>query len=490
MLKRLAMQSSHYAIGSALVTLASVISFPVLTRLLTVQEYGTLSLLASLLLLFTGLGKLGMQHSIVRFQAEVRARKRDVAEAEYVATVLMGLAMTGFLGSVAMAIASFMFPPRWWNNSQIAVLLLPVSAFIMVRALDSGVSNLFRAQQRSVAFNVYAVAKKYVVLATALGVMFFLFPRLEGFYIGTFAAEVATTLIAAAYLWRAHHASIRGFSTPLFKAMLIFGVPMIAFEISGIVLNLGDRYVIQALLGSDALGQYSAAYNLCEYLQTMLMASLVQAISPIYLRMWEDEGAAATRVFVERALRFYVMAGAAVLAGVSAVGADALVLLASEKYRAGAVVIPYVVAGMLLSGAIPIFAAGIYIHKQNHLMIPCVLASAVLNIALNIWLVPIMGLKGAGVATLVSYVFVATCCWLLGLKRFSISLPWLEILKFGLIAFVMYWIVTQVSTVNPVLTLIFKMAMGTLTYSLAVLACDAEARKLVKKAWLPRLGRL
>ncbi len=490
MLKRLAMQSSHYAIGSALVTLASVISFPVLTRLLTVQEYGTLSLLASLLLLFTGLGKLGMQHSIVRFQSEVRARKRDVTEAEYVATVLIGLAMTGFLGSVAMAISSFVFPPRWWNNPQIAVLLLPVSAFIMLRALDSGVSNLFRAQQRSVAFNVYAVSKKYIVLATALSVMFFLFPRLEGFYIGTFAAEAATTLIAAAYLWRAHHASIRGFSTPLFNAMLVFGVPMIAFEISGIVLNLGDRYVIQALLGSDALGQYSAAYNLCEYLQTMLMASLVQAISPIYLRMWEDEGAAATRAFVERALRYYVMAGAAVLAGVGAVGADVLVLLASEKYRAGAVVIPYVVAGMLLSGAIPIFAAGIYIDKQNHLMIPCVLASAILNIALNIWLIPIMGLKGAGVATLVCYGAVAICCWLLGLKRFPIRLPWLEILKFGLIAFVMYWIVTKASMVNPILTLIFKIMTGAVTYGLAVLAFDVEARNLVKKAWLSRLGRV
>lgn len=490
MLKRLAMQSSHYAVGSALVTLASVISFPVLTRLLTVQEYGTLSLLASLLLLFTGLGKLGMQHSIVRFQAEVRARKRDVTEAEYVATVLAGLAMTGFLGSVAMAAASFVFPPKWWNNPQIAALLLPVSAFIMVRALDSGVSNLFRAQQRSVVFNVYTVAKKYIVLATALGVMFFLFPRLEGFYLGTFAAEVVTTLIAAAYLWRIHHASIRGFSTPLFRAMLMFGVPMIAFEISGIVLNLGDRYVIQALLGSEALGQYSAAYNLCEYLQAMLMASLVQAISPIYLRMWEDDGAAATRAFVERALRIYIIVGAAVLAGVGAVGADVLVLLASEKYRTGAVVIPYVVAGMLLSGAIPIFAAGIYIHKQNHLMIPCVLVSAVLNIVLNIWLVPIMGLKGAGVATLVCYGFLAICCWLLGFKRFPISLPWLEIFKFGLIAFVMYWIVTQVSVADPILTLAFKIVTGALVYSLAVLACDTEARNLLKRAWLSRPGRL
>jgi O-antigen/teichoic acid export membrane protein len=489
MLARLVAHSSHYALGSILVTLASLFSFPLLTRILSVDEYGTLSLIAAILLLFTGLGKLGMQHSIVRFQAEVRAGKRDVDEAGYLTTVILGLGFTGLIGSIVMVIAGFVVPESWWNNPQVAALLLPVSAFVLMRALDSAVLNLLRAQQRSVAYNVYSVVKKYFALIAALGVMFFFVPRLKGFYLGTFLAEALITLIGIVYLWRLHHASIKGFSSPTFKAMLAFGIPMIAFEISGIILNLGDRYVIQALMGAAAVGEYSAAYNLCEYLQTMLMASIAQAVSPIYLRMWEEKGAAETREFIERALRFYVLVGAAVLAGVSAVGADTLVLLASEKYRAGAVVIPYVVAGMLISGAIPFFAAGIYVHKQNHMMIPFVILSAVINIGLNIWLVPKLGLTAAGIATLVSFTFLSFCCWRLGVRGFDVPLPVMATIKFGLLALLMYLLIMQISGGNVLITMLMKIAAGGAFYITAVIVFDREVRAFLVEKILPRIGK-
>lgn len=489
MLGSLAKHSSHYALGSGLVTLASLISFPLLTRILSVDEYGTLSLIGAVLLLFTGLGKLGMQHSIVRFQAEVSAGKRPVDEAGYVTTVLVGLGITGLLGSAAMAITSLVVPEGWWNNAQVATLLLPVSAFILVRALDSGVINLLRAQQRSVAYNVYVVLKKYFALIAALGVMFLFVPHLRGFYLGTFVAEALVTIVAIAYLSRLRHTSIAGFSIPTFQAMLAFGIPMIAYELSGIILNLGDRYVIQAVMGSEAVGQYSAAYNLCEYLQLMLMSSLAQAVSPIYLKMWEEKGDEETRQFIERTLRFYVLGGVAVLAGASAVGADVLVLLASEKYRAGGVVIPYVVAGMLISGAIPIFAAGLYIHKQNYLMIPFVFASAVLNIALNLWLLPKIGLLGAGIATLVGYSFLALCCWWIGVKRFRVKLPIWETVKFGLLALAMYVIVMQISTENAILTMLLKVLAGVAIYVAAIAAFDRQVRTILLQRIVPRVAR-
>jgi O-antigen/teichoic acid export membrane protein len=479
MLGRLIRHSSHYAIGSLLVTLASVISFPIFTRTFSVAEYGALNLISSVLLLWTGVGKFGIQQSIVRFHAEVVGGKRPVSEDAYVLTVLIGMACTGLAATAGMAIATFVVPPSWWDNPQAAALILPVSVLVIVRVLDSGVSNMVRAQQRSLLFVSYSVLRKYLGLALILIVMFYFLPQLPGFYLGTAVSEALALLIMLVYLIKKHRAGLGQFSPQTIKAMITFGIPMIAFELSGIVLNLGDRYVIQTMLGGEALGKYAAAYNLCEYLQFMLMTSFAQAIMPMYMRMWEEKGPEATREFVERAFKIYLGVGLPVLAGMSAIGADILALLASQKYAEGAVIIPYVVAGMLIDNLIPLIGAGIYLHKKNRMLIPCVMFCAVLNIGLNVLLIPSMGIVASAIATLVCYIVLASFAWWIGASRFSVRFPVADFCKLAVLAGVMYLVVMQVKVSNVLIELVLRITVGVVVYAVLLLALDRDARLAV-----------
>ena len=479
MLGRLFRNSSNYAVGSLLVTLAGIISFPLFTRTFSVAEYGTLNLISSVLLLWTGLGKLGVQQSIVRFHAEASVGSHQISESVFLSTVLIGMACTGAMATAALAIVSVVVPAAWWHNEQAAKLLLPLSLLIIIRVLDSGIVNILRAQERSFFFSVYNVIRKYAALAIILTVMFHFVPKLEGFYLGTFIAEVAAILFMLVYFSRKHDVGIKKFSPNLYKRMLAFGLPMIAFEVSGIVLNLGDRYVIQAKLGGEALGQYSAAYNLCEYLQTVLIASFGQALMPMYLKHWESNGDEDTKRFIKRALRFYLLVAIAVFVGMLAVGPEALIFLASDKYLQGGVVIPFVVAGFLIDGLIPILGAGIYIHKQNRLLIPGVIVAAVVNILLNIALLPIYGIVGAGVATLICYVFLAGFAWYLGARHLRVELPVLDVCKFAVLATIMYFVVQSVYVESRLLDLFAKVLTGIVVYALLLLAFDKQTRDLL-----------
>ena len=60
---------------------------------------------------------------------------------------------------------------------------------------------------------------------------------------------------------------------------IFFGVAM--NEFSGRILSMGDRYLIQNILGADSVGVYSAAYNLCDYIRSILLGSLVAAAQPM-----------------------------------------------------------------------------------------------------------------------------------------------------------------------------------------------------------------
>jgi O-antigen/teichoic acid export membrane protein len=482
MLRRLIVHVSHYSTGSLLVTAASFVSFPIFTRTFSVEEYGALNLIASLLLFWTGIGKLGMQHSIARFHAEVVAGKRAVDESGYLSTVLVGMAMTGVAVAAGWALATLAIPPAWWHNEHVARLIFPVSALIVVRVMDSALNNVLRAQQRSVTYNTYIVARKYVSLAAILLLIFYVLPGLPGFYVGTFMAEGAAVLVLLFHLVRRHGLAIRKFSPQTFRAMLAFGVPLIAYELSGVILILGDRYVIQVLAGSEALGLYSAAYNLCEYLQIVLFLSFATAITPIYVRMWEEQGEGPTVQFIEKALRLYFMIGLAVLAGMIAVGEPILIVLASQKYAAGAIVIPWVIIALLIDASTPMFGAGMYIAKQNHRIIPFVVGAAVLNIALNFLLIPKVGILGAGIATVLSYIVVAVSAWTIGQKYVHIHFPYLDVLKFGVLAAIMLGAVMLVNLPNLWLNLGAKIATGVVVYSTLVLLFDRTARTALLEA--------
>ena len=121
-------------------------------------------------------------------------------------------------------------------------------------------------------------------------------------------------------------------SPRLLRAGFAFGLPLVLQEIAGIVLDSGDRVLVQRYIGMDALGFYSVAYGLSSYVNTLIMAPLGLAILPIYMRLWRTEGRQRTSEFLSFGLDLFAGASAAILMIVLTCSHDAVVLLASAKY--------------------------------------------------------------------------------------------------------------------------------------------------------------
>lgn len=482
MFGKLFVHASSYSLASVLVTAAGFISFPILTRIFSVDQYGTMSLISSTLLLVTVLGKLGMQHSIVRFYAEIRAGKRAANEARFLSTIVFGMGSVALIVTLVWVAVSQLIPASWWNDPNVPALFLLSGALIFIRVMDSAFSNLLRAQERSGWLSIYSVVKRYAALIIVLATVLFVLPGLFGFYAGMLIAELASTGVLAFLLLRKSKLSHRNVSPELIRAMAIFGLPMIAYEFAGVVLNVGDRYVIQATLGAEPLGAYAAAYNMCEYIQAMLVVSFTQALTPMYLRLWEQHGAEQTRAFVQKTLHFYAMFAIAVVAGLSAVGGDLLGVLASTKYAAGAVVVPWIIAGMIMDGAIPIIAAGLFIGKQTKVLMILVVMAAALNIGLNVALVPEYGITGAAAATLISYFVLAAGASIAGARTLKVRLSIGDLIKFSICGLVMYFAVQQVQLQSAWMAITIKVLVGVTVYASLVLLADRTSRAMLAAA--------
>jgi O-antigen/teichoic acid export membrane protein len=479
---RLLRHTSNYSAGTLLITLASMVSFPIFTRTFTVAEYGMLGLVNVTLGFLVGVGKLGLQQSVVRFYAEIEGGKRGGDRVGFFSTVLFGMLGVGVIASALSALVFAVMPARWWGHGGIQYLIAAVSPLVLVRVLDSAMLNLLRAEQKSGLYSFYAVIRKYLGLAFVVSVLFTVARNLWGFFLATLVSEAVATGLLIAYYARRDAFSLSRFSRPLFIAMLGFGLPLLASELSGLLLSMGGRYIINFELGPGPLGSYSAAYNFCDYLQGVLTGAFAQAVVPMYLRMWEAQGRARTEEFLQQALHYYLMLAFPIVAGMAVVAPDLLRLLASDRYAVSTSLFVYIVSGMLVAGGTPIFSAGIYINKLTRVVMYSVFTASAVNLVLTAILTRRIGIEGAALATLCSLTVYTVLTGFFGRGTVSLRVPWSDLLKFTLVSGAMYAVTSRIDPVNSLERIGLRIACGALLYGGLLLLVDARTRGLARKA--------
>lgn len=474
----------NYSLASALVMVAGLISFPILTRWLPVADYGVMSLVSSSLGFAVALGKLGMQHAALRFYSEVRAgRHAGVDVQQFAATVLYGMGGLGLLAGGLWLLAAWMLPDGLWDDPRMPWLMAMTAVLVPLRVVDSALGNLLKAQERSGLLAIIGVLKRYVSLAAILSAVILIAPTVWSFFGATVAVEILACTLALWWVFRADWPRWRDRSPTLFKAMVIFAIPMTGFELSSLVMQMGDRYVLQALLGAEAVGLYSAAYNLSDYVKLALFSAMASAALPMCVRLAELEGTAAVEAFLVTFTRTFLLVGLGVVAAMAAVGSDLMAVLASAKYQSAAVVIPWVMLGMLFEAYIVIAGVGLYLRKRSIVTMGMVAGGALLNVLLNLALVPRLGIEGSGIANLCSYATVVTIA-LFATRRTLRPPPFLrDFVKFGGLALVAWLAAREIQVAWPWLALLLRGSAAVALYALLACAFDRRARELLRQGW-------
>ncbi len=486
-LRKLLIQSSHYSIASVFSIISGLITFPLLTRIFSVADYGNMNLIAATISVAAAFGKVGVQHSILRYDSEIGAGKRPFTLPQLYSTAIIGMTATAVLVMVVFLVATQVVPVGWVGNDAVRPLFAIASLLLVVQVVESAFLNFLRSGQNTAAMMKYQVVKKYLGLGLILAFLFLISRSLVMFYSATVLSESAAVLALGIFLFRGGKRpipSLANFSRPLYREMLGFGIPMmIGYELSGIVLAVGDRYVIEGVMGATALGLYSAAYNLCQYVQAVVIASVGQAVMPLYLQMWDRQGPKDTAAFVARSLRTYALFAVPVIAGLAAVGPELLPSLASDKYSSATVVVPWVIAGIVVDGCNSMVGAGLFIHRKTRVIMAIVLSCAALNLILNLLLVPRVGIVGAAIATLVCYTVTAGAMAVAGRHLLPIALPWATVLRAGLASVLMYVSLQPVLPGRRLLTVGVRLLVGAPLYIAVMGLIDPDARGILQSVF-------
>ncbi len=470
-LRRAIRHSALYSGFQFLGLLLSLISFPILTRILTVEEYGHLALFTGTTTFLVALSKCGLTTSFVRSYAATPPDRR---------TALYSTAIAIAAGS-AILVAIISALGLWFLGNVVDPLLRSVLqlawGFLLTNTLRELLLTFLRAEERSVALSVIGFLVKLGSLLLGIVGCVTLALGLRGFVGGAIVFEALTVVLLGSYFARRHLLRPNAASPALARELVAYGAPLMFNEMSWTANVYAGRFVLEHYVGAAAVGIFSVGYNLAAYVLTLITAPMSMAIFPIYTKLWETEGAGATTAFLAAVLRYYVLGSALIIVTMSAAGADLIGLLATARFADAALVVPYVITSVVLFGTTLIVGAGFHLLRRTRESGILILVCAALNIAANFVLVPHFGMLGSAAATLLSHLALAV---LLSVRaRNFLPVPWPKRLTLfcAISGALAYLAAVQITVKQPLVELSLRTAAAVTVYSSLMLALEPALRQ-------------
>jgi len=480
-LRQLFVHASQYLAGRAGLMLLGFLSFPVLTRILPVAQYGELSLALKLCLLWTVLSKCGIQNAALRFFPESSSRSLEEKRACSSTLILSAAGIAGF--GVLLGLFILLLSPlhRWTAVAGLMPLLL-ILAF--VRSIQPTFSSLLRSERRTWLFNTCELSGKAAGILLSIAAMLLIARDLRYYVSGLVGAEALVVFAVGIWFYRSGLLSPAGFRLRFARSALVFSLPLIAYELTSVILDSGDRLLIGRYLGLTQVGIYSAAYSVATYAEEALMTPVNMALMPAYMKVWVDRGAEATARFLTRALDLFVLGCGLIALLVYVNASDLVTVLASRKFSAGAPLLPILVLGLLIYAVHIFFNAPLIIHKRSMVLTSVTTVCCVLNILMNVLMLPRMGIAGAAWATLFSYLIMVVALAIISRKLMVVGIP-LKALSCAVpLVFLVHQALSYIALPSPWLNLAVKPPLAVLLYGSGILICrpDLRARFLVRRA--------
>lgn len=419
--------SVSYFFGRIAVLLAGLISLPLMTRLLSKEDYGLMSLVFLAITIATSFSALGFPQSTTRYFAEYAGRGGR-ALLVFCSTMAFGAAVTSTAAMLVVILASLALA-NTESFADLAVHLRYAVVLILLRLVSSVCLQIFRGNQQTFAFNLFNIATRYLSIGVIVLLIIYVHQDVTAVFVGTIYVEAAILLVALVYLYRRRLLGwIKPDSTKI-KRAIVFGMPLVIADLMVTLVASSDRFAIQHFLGPDSVAIYSVAYDISDYVAIMFASPLQLAILPIVYSLWSSEGEEATKAFLNKAVNLSFVVVIPMIAGFSVVGPDIVTTLASDKYAESGKLVPFIAAGVMLGSIHFLLFTGLLVREKTLVITILNGIAAFSNLALNIVLIPRFGIIGAAYATITTYILLNITTYFVSGRYLKIHIEWSLILK-------------------------------------------------------------
>jgi O-antigen/teichoic acid export membrane protein len=402
-------------VANAIVNLRGLILIPILTKTLGADGYGIWSQIAVTVSLLVPICTLGLGIAITRFLAPEKDKEkvgRDFSAILAVAS-LIALGLSGLVFALSQPLAISVF------GGIAAAFYIRISALlIFLAAVDNIMISYFQGFQQIRRYSVFLISQTVGELALIAWLVLSGFGLL-GAIVSLLSVRAVTSLIGL--WWIRSDIRIPRPSLSAIRPYLSFSLPIVPTSLCYWLVNVGDRYVIGYFMGAGAVGIYSASYGLGSLL-VFFYAPLSAILLPAMVQSYENNSIGEVKTYLKYSLKFFLMFAIPSFFGLSILSKSLLTTLATSDFVEAYMVVPIVALATLLFYCSSVNTNILYLFKETKRVGVIFGAAAAINVIMNIALVPRIGIIGAAIATLVTFVVQLSVISRSSSKRLSYGL--------------------------------------------------------------------
>jgi O-antigen/teichoic acid export membrane protein len=428
---------------------------PLYTRVFLTGEYGIVTELYAYVSFFNIVFTYGLETAFFRY-AEKEKENPRVYSTSLISIITSSILFTAIIILLSNPIAA-------WMNETDHGKMLPkyISWFAMVLALDAISAIPFaKLRQENKAMRFATIKLIWIVVNVGLNIFFLILcPRLQHGVFSDFISKIYDPTMGIGYVFISNLAASAivlvcltpeifkinyTFDKKLWNTMIIYALPLMVAGFAGMVNETFDRIMLPRLVEDKAsaisqLGIYGACYKL-SILMSLFVQTFRYAAEPFFFSQSSSEKAQQTYA---RVMHYFVFMCAFIFLAIM-MYIDIVKIFIGKEYRGGLGVVPILLIANLCLGVF--YNLSIW-YKLTHMTrwgAWLSIIGAIITLALNFILIPIMGYMGAAWATLICYASMMIISWYVGQKYYPVNYNIASFFLFIVSALILYFISVEI----------------------------------------------
>ena len=413
--------SAIYSLGNVFVKLTGFVLIPFLTNpeYLSINDYGALGVFEAINQIVISIMGFGLYNSLIRWYYDQDEEKNKATF--FTSCILITILVILFVS------ASYVFKSDLslllFQNADYQDIVVLVMVSTGLQALGVMPATLMRMQERAAFFTVTNIIKLLVTLVVTL---YFLILQEEGLfaiYAGQIAGFIIYIIILIPYVMRNSKLQLH---YPVFTEMMGYGISMMMAGLAASSTNVIDRFVLNSMSGLQEVGLYSLAYKVSSVLKVLIITSVSMALTPLMFKKAND---ADSHRFYQKAMTYYGFGMMICIMGVSLFGKEVLkIFTGSSVYWSSFTVIPILAFGLFFVALKDVVNIGLRIAKKTSRITLMTTIVSILNLLLNILIIPAFGAEGAALASFFSQLVFFLGLFYFSNKVYPIKFEWRKII--------------------------------------------------------------
>jgi O-antigen/teichoic acid export membrane protein len=393
-IKKTIKNSAIYGAGTLSSKLIGFVLLPLYTTYLSTTEYGILAVVEITATLLAAVVSLKINAAFFRWYWD----KNFISKQKSIFfTSLVVLVIT----------SSFLFFPVIYYDKVISELLFQTQGFsylivlmllsTMLQVIIQLVLYLIQLKEKAVFYSLSSIIKLFVALIFTVIFITQYGRGINGIYEALIISQVVFLFFTLKFV--ISNIKIK-FEWEIMTEMLKFSLPLIFAEISGILLNVSDRYMLNFMSTASDVGIYSLGFKVSNTIRVFIYSSVMMAVSPLIYQFIDKPN---NKRFYTKIMTYFALGSMAFVLSFSIFSKEIVEFLAKNKdFWNASEVIPILSFSIFFGILKDSSLTGLNITKKSKIIAIVVLFTSVLNIILNYLFIPIWGTKGAAIATLIS----------------------------------------------------------------------------------------